>query len=381
MNAFRLLIAFIAVHAGGGLSVATTTASRVEIADAAQPQLAVGPDGRVWLAYGRFTAPAAPATTAGHGHKGHQPQARPGDVFVAVSEDGGTTFQPAVKVASLPGLMLGMRRGPRVVAHGDRLTVTVIAHELLAYTSLDGGRSWSGPTVVNAVPTSAREGLHDLAGAADGRLFVTWLDLRNERMEVWGAGSVDGGRTWSVNERVYRSPDKSVCECCHPSALFDAGGNLAVMWRNSIKGTRDLWLTMRASGATHFSEAVKLGEGTWTLNACPMDGGRIVSLEPGQFAAVWNREGVVYFSPTDGPERALSPGRQPVVLVQPGGPLFVWQQGTGLSLRRGFAHGEAEVFATEGRFPSVASIDQGRGALVAYEQGPAKALRVVVDRL
>src|ERR1700759_2635935 len=35
--------------------------------------------------------------------------------------DGGATFPPAVTVATLPGLMLGMRRGPQLAASGNVL--------------------------------------------------------------------------------------------------------------------------------------------------------------------------------------------------------------------------------------------------------------------
>lgn len=79
------------------------------------------------------------------------------------------------------------------------------------------------------MPASAREGLHDLAGGPSGKLFVTWLDLRNGKMELWDATSVHGGRTWARDEQIYKSPDKSICEGCHPTALFGLDGNLAVM--------------------------------------------------------------------------------------------------------------------------------------------------------
>jgi hypothetical protein len=150
------------------------SAARTEIANAAQPQLFAAADGRVWLVYGQATSGQG-APSAGHDHKaasvdggkqkGHHPPGRAGDVFVACSQDGGATFALSVKVAHVPQLMLGNRRGPRIAADGDRLTVTVIAHELTAFTSNDAGATWSGPITINDVPTSAREGLHDLAGS------------------------------------------------------------------------------------------------------------------------------------------------------------------------------------------------------------------------
>lgn len=364
-----------------GLFVANVSAE-TKIPGAAQPQLAVAADGRLWLAYGRL-APAtnipAPDQADGSGHGGHgQAAPRPdGEIFVARSDDGGATFAPGVKAAQVPRLMLGMRRGPRIAVHGDTLTLTAVGPELVAFRSNDAGRTWTGPVTINDVPTSAREGLHDLTAAPDGRLFVTWLDLRNGKMELWGAESRDGGRTWSGNEQVYRSPDKSICECCHPSAIYDADGNLAVMWRNSIDGCRDLWMATRARGAQAFATARKLGEGTWKLNACPMDGGRIAALGGGRFGAVFQRAGDVFLVTEDGPEKSLGKGKQPVVAMQGKAPLVFWQDGADLVSLNG------KKQANDARFPAIVSLPGQRGTVLAYEQGPAKEKQpgIVIERL
>ena len=357
--------------------------SGVVIGNAAQPQLAVGGDGRIWLAYGQLSqTQEAPADhSAGHGQKGHRSGGRAGDVWVASSSDGGNTFGPGVKVAAVPGLMLGNRRGPRIAAFGDRLTVTVVAHELISFSSTDGGKSWSAPVTINDVPTSAREGLHDLAVAPDGGVFVTWLDLRNGKMELWGAASADAGKTWAANAQIYRSPDKSICECCHPSALFDAAGNLAVMWRNSIDGCRDMWMTTRAKGAAQFAAPRKLGEGTWKLNACPMDGGRILGLGQGRFGAVWQRNGVVFLTREGEPEIELGKGKQPIAVgSKAGAPLIVWQQGTAIVARSQRAADEP-VKLGEGQFPSAVALPNGQGVLVAYERGSKGATSVAIEKL
>jgi hypothetical protein len=377
----RLLFAFCLVAL-----VTAPAVARTVIPDAAQPQLAVASDGRVWLVYGQVEA--APAQSMDHtqhnqgSHGADAAKSRPGGgIFVACSEDGGSTFAPAIKVGTVPGLMLGMRRGPRIAVNGNRLTVTAIGDELFALASSDGGKTWSEPTTVNDAPKSAAEGLHDLACAPDGRLFATWLDIRNGKMELWGAESSDGGKSWAKNEQVYKSPDKSICECCHPSALFDSDGNLAVMWRNSIEGSRDLWMTTRLKGATKFAAAHKLGEGTWKLNACPMDGGRIVALGGGKFGAVWQRAGEVFFTGASGPEIQLGKGKQPVAVANGASPLVLWQEGSDLVLTRALGAAPSKL-ASDARFPVVVTLGQ-RGNLVAYEQGPAKEKQpgVVIERL
>lgn len=320
-----------------------SAASRTEIPDAEQPQLYAASDGTVWLTYGSH-----------------------GAIFVAHSKDNGATFTAGQRVSNSASFMFGMRRGPRIAAHGNHVTVTVMGDELLAFSSTDGGRNWTGPVTINDVPTSAREGLHDLASAPDGRLFVTWLDQRNGPMQLWGTESTDGGRTWAKNQLLYHSPDKSVCECCHPSALFDKDGNLAVMWRNSIAGSRDLWMAVRPKGSSEFLSGTKLGLGTWTINACPMDGGRIIALGGGKFASVWQRAGDIFYALMDGPETRLGNGRQPVAMTRAGLTTVYWQDGTDLvSLEVGSLSPAPTKHAANARFAAAVQI-AGQGVL-AYE--------------
>ena len=46
------------------------------------------------------------------------------------------------------------------------------------------------------------------------------------------------------------------------------------MCRNKLGGSRDLY-TLRLRDGRAAGPAVKQGEGTWKLDACPMDGGGI----------------------------------------------------------------------------------------------------------
>jgi hypothetical protein len=341
--------------ASTGVAKAEAPARRVEFPDAAQPRLALGTQKHVWLAYG----------------SGKQ-------VFAARSVDGGETFAAAVKIMESPDLRLGMRRGPRIAVGPEGVTVTVMTTELLAFHSDDDGRSWSQPVVVNDVPQSAREGLHDVAANGKGELYAAWLDLRNEKMELWGASSRDGGKTWGNNQRIYRSPGGSICECCHPSVLFDADGNLAVMWRNSLNGSRDLWMITRRAGQTEFGSPRKLGEGTWKLAGCPMDGGRLLAFGGGEFGAVWQRAGEIFLVRGESAETRLGAGKQPVAVVIGGEPVVWWQSGAGLVSNEG-----TQSPIRDARFPAMISLSGGDGIVLAYERTMAgeKTTDVVVERL
>ena len=65
--------------------------------------------------------------------------------------------------------------------------------------------------------------------------------------------------------------------------------------------------------------ARKLGEGSWRLNACPMDGGRIVTLGGGDFGAVRQRAAEAFIRRAEGAEMSLGKGKQPVAIHADGG--------------------------------------------------------------
>lgn len=276
---------------------------------AKQPQVAVSEEGTIYVAYG-----------VGNTLK------------VVKSADQGESFSAPATVGEVGALSLGMRRGPRIAATGKSVVVTAVGGaigkgkdgDVLAWRSTDSGATWSGPSRVNSVVGSAREGLHAMAAGPDGRMFCAWLDLRNHRTEIYGAASKDGGKTWEADTLVYRSPERSVCECCHPSVTFSMDGTLTVMWRNQFKGNRDMYLTSSADGGATFDKARKLGRQSWSLNQCPMDGGAVTAMSDGSLSTVWMRDGMVLATTLKDAERPLGPGMQPWCASGPGGLIAVW---------------------------------------------------------
>jgi hypothetical protein len=344
LNAILLIALCQPVALGGeAVSIVTQAAAR-------QPQLAIDATGGVHLVFGAESS-----------------------LFYCRSTDGAKSFSQPVEVAHAKALSLGMRRGPRIAVAKDTVVVTAIAGEVgkgrdgdvLSWRSGDGGRTWQGPVRVNDVTASAREGLHAMAAAADGTLFCTWLDLRNNKSELFSSRSTDGGATWTANELVYRSPSGSVCECCHPSAAFDPQGRLYVMWRNSLEGARDMYVLASEDGGKTFGEAQKLGQGTWPLKACPMDGGMIAvgGKEP---ATVWRRDRQVYLASMTEPERLLGTGEQPWIAATKQGTSVVWlakRPGDLLFVRPG--KNQPTKLAGDARDPVLATRPDGQSPVVA----------------
>lgn len=280
--------------------------SNVEIAEGLQPQLAVSPDGRVHVVFGRDTA-----------------------VFYTNSADG-VTFSPAVKVGELEKLALRMRRGPRVSATNDLVAVTAISHAdgmLHLWVSSDHGKTWDVREPINTTPKSAAEGLHAMAGDGRGLLAVVWQDNREGGMQEWSRVSRDGGMMWGAEARVYASPDGAICPCCHPSVAIGPKGEITAMWRNAIGGMRDMWTATSRDGGESYGVATKLGTGSWKFDGCPMDGGGLI-YNGETVATAWRREGKLFASKGGelGEALLVEKAIQPVVARYGRSVGYAWEQ-------------------------------------------------------
>lgn len=261
-------------------------------------------------------------------------------IQVARSDDGGKSFSAPIVVSSQGKLSLGMHRGPRVAITAQAIVVSAVVGEkgrgadgdLVAWRSTDGGKSWSAPIKVNDVSGAAREGLHSMA-AGDNTLFATWLDLREKGTRLYGSVSHDGGATWSNNMLVYQSPSGTICQCCHPTATVSADGKISVMFRNERDGARDLYVVTSADQGRTFGAAEKLGRGTWMINACPMDGGGLLTTKTGKVVSVWRREKTVYSSGVGTDEVVVGPGKDPALAEGQKGIVFAWTSPTGLQAK------------------------------------------------
>jgi hypothetical protein len=326
------------------LAVATILGAASLVFAGVQPQLAAAGD-QLYLVFGKGDA-----------------------VSVARSTDAGTTFGEPVALPVRGRLALGMRRGPRIAATPRAVLVTAITGvrgggadgDVQLFRSTDGGATWTPALVINDVPGAAREGLHAMAANEAGLVVVAWLDLRAEGTRVYTATSRDHGATWSPDVVAYQSPSGTVCECCHPSVAVDARGRIAVMFRNSLDGNRDMYVVRSSDGRT-FSPAGRLGTESWSLNACPMDGGS-VSLAGNGVVATWRRDDAVFLTTDAVPERKLATGRDPVIAVAGAHQDIAWAGAAGVELLR---DGAAPLPLGAGRFPAVLAFDTR--TVVAWE--------------
>lgn len=312
------------------------------------------------------------------GDKVHVTFAGGESVYLVSSTDGGKSFDSPRRVDEIPGLMAGMHRGPRIAADDRAIVMSAIGSKegnLLAWRSVDGGKSWEGPSTVNDEPKPCREGLHAMAMGPRGQIACVWLDLRQKKTELYCAVSTDGGATWGENRLAYRSPDGFICECCHPSAAYDSSGTLFVMWRNQIAGNRDLYLASSRDDGKTFSPGSKLGTGTWKKDACPMDGGALAVASPGKTVTIWRRDQEVFYTPAgETKELRLGLGEQPTATVTTAGTYLAWvTRRPGSLMVKVPSSGKPIELASGVLDPMLASAPTGTGPVViVWETGKGR---------
>jgi hypothetical protein len=246
-------------------------------------------------------------------------------ILYTSSTDNGKSFASPQLVSVLPGAFSFAMRGPQIASTGAGLVITAptASGDIYSFYKSSNG-AWQRGARINDLDTVAKEGLMALSAGADAA-WAVWLDVRgNQGNKIVGAKTTDGGKTWQKNVLIYASPDGSVCQCCKPSVVLQ-GANVYVMFRNWLNGNRDLYLATSHDGGETFSTANKIGDGTWKLDGCPMDGGAI-AVDGKQVQTVWRREGKIYACEPGSPEKVIGEGRGCTVANLAGKNCYAWSE-------------------------------------------------------
>ncbi len=275
-----------------------------EIGPGEQPQLSADAKGIIRLVYGRE-----------------------GKIFYSTSSDNATSFSKPTLVGEVNEMHLGMTRGPQLASSRDYSIVTAMDKKgnIHSFQLNHKTNKWSRIKNVNDVEGSAPEGLMSVTADESNVFYAVWLDLRRDKSNTIAFSTLAKSGSWSKNRIIYKSPDKTVCECCKPSVAVK-GRNVSLMFRNWIDGSRDLYVINSPDGSVTFGNATKLGNGTWKLNGCPMDGGGILIDKNNIVHTVWQREGVVYYNQQGQPENRIASGRG-CNLFGKETPFMTWQAG------------------------------------------------------
>lgn len=241
-----------------------------------EPNLASGPDGRIYLSW---LEPVDDSTHA-----------------LRFSTLVGDRWSPPRTITQRPDFFVNWADFPSVIALSEqRLAAhwlqksgtTKYAYEVRIAQSADGGRTWSTPVVPHRDGTPTEHGFVSMFALGDS-LGAVWLDGRNfaraakgesaDMMLMMTSVALTGG---TGPERVL---DERVCDCCQTALALAASGPVLV-YRDRLHGEiRDIsvirWVD---SGWT--KPTVVHADG-WKIDACPVNGPAIAAVGE-QVAVAW----------------------------------------------------------------------------------------------
>lgn len=297
-----------------------------------------------------------------------------GDSILYISSKDGISFTSPALIAVLPKLSAAAMRGPQIAAAANGLIVTACTNtgNIYSYKKMASGQ-WSKALKVNDVNETAKEAL--MALSADGlNAYAIWLGVKSPKgQKVYGAKSTDGGKTWAKNVLVYANPEGTVCECCKPSVAVK-GNSVYVMFRNFMDGNRDLYLIKSADGGKSFGQAKKLGNGSWKLNGCPMDGGGLVIDKSGNPETVWRREGKIYAASPGTAEKEIGEGRGCSMETVNNKNIYAWSENGNVTIMKPSG---VKLNLGKGSLPLVKALDNGH--VVCVWENEKQILSTVVQ--
>lgn len=234
--------------------------------------------------------------------------------------------------------------------------------DIYSSASRDGGKSFAAPVKVNDDPKPADHGMHSLAVAADGRVYVAWLDERNvaatpskdmkmnagssghhmeSNRELFLSSSIDGGRSFSPNQRIATD----VCPCCKTNLAVGKDGRVYVSWRQVLSGDyRHISVTSSSDQGKTFAAATIVSNDEWVLKGCPVSGAALSADADGTVRVLWyaggdkgqrgiywseSRDGGKTFSPRQILAASSARGTPVLLLERVDAAAGVWQDGEG----------------------------------------------------
>jgi hypothetical protein len=265
-------------------------------------------------------------------------------IFCSTSADNGVSFSSPVLVGEIPGMHLGMSRGPQIASSDHYTIITAmdkagdihcfrLDNSISRKTAPSGpANTWKALGNVNDLKGSSPEGLMGIAADRKDNFYAVWQDIRTGgKNQIYFSSLAGKADRWSANTVLYQSPDGHVCECCKPN-VYAEGKEVAVMFRNWLGGSRDLYLLRSSDKGRTFAKAQKLGMDTWQLNGCPMDGGGLAIDPSGSIHTVWQRKGYVYYCQPGEQEINIGKGRECSVTLSDRTPILSMQDGDTLEI-------------------------------------------------
>ena len=229
---------------------------------AAESNLAVGPDGRVYLSW---LEPASDSAMA-----------------LRFASFDGKTWNPVRTVRTGRDFFVNWADFPSVAAQANgrlaahwlqRHGASSYAYDVRIATSSDGGATWGMPFAPHKDRSATEKGF--VAMWREGSGFgAVWLDGR--KADRAGPNPKQEMMLFTATFDAKGVPDPEVqldartCDCCQTTAAVASTGPIVAYRDRSLTETRDIYVTRRVRGA--WSEPKPVFADGWVINACPVNG-------------------------------------------------------------------------------------------------------------
>jgi hypothetical protein len=320
-----------------------------------EPNLAVGPDGRVWLTW------IEPAAGGAHA--------------LRIASRQGAGWSTPRTVVERRDFFLNWADFPSLAVLGDReLAVHWLqrsgagkyAYDVRIARSPDGGATWTPGTVPHGDGTESEHGFASLWNEG-GAVAAVWLDGRKYARPEAGAGKetmlvhaiLDSAGRAGAEHRL----DERICDCCQTSVARTSRGAIVVYRDRSDDEVRDIHAVRLVNGV--WTAPAPVHRDGWRIDYCPVNGPAVAAQDE-RVAVAWftasadtarvlvatsGDAGATFGAPVRVDEGAPA-GRVGVVLLPDGSVLASWiertDRGAVVRARRVAADGTLGAPATVG---------------------------------
>ncbi len=232
----------------------------------AEPNVALGPDGRVWLSWIEQTDDSL--------------------AEVRVAAFNGSGWSAPATVVSRRDIMANWADFPsvfatasgRLVAHWlQRSDAAKYAYDVRVSQSADGGLSWSPPKILHRDRGRVEHGFVSLFALAGDSVAAVWLDGRkfaasgeDDEMQLATTTIAPDG---SLGAETFI--DERICDCCQTDAAVTSRGVIVAYRDRSDAEIRDIYV-VRRDGQKWTAPTLVHDDG-WKIPGCPVNGPAIAA--------------------------------------------------------------------------------------------------------
>jgi len=343
-----------------------------------------------------------------------------GDVFVAISRDGGRTFGAPVQVNRNRGeARVSGEIAPRVSITARASAAPIVevtwnakggGTQIKTARSTDGGRTFGPAINLQKLGAAGDRGWEAATTDANGSLHAIWLDhrgLASGGEHAMHKGEHDGVAMAQQSGLYYwgggpeRELFKGVCYCCKTALAIGADGSIYAAWRHVFEGNfRDIAFTASRDGGKTFSPMMRVNQDGWKIDGCPDDGPAMavdrsgvvhlawptVSNDKGVILYATSRDGKTFGKPQQVPTFGTPKASHPQITIDGSGTVVIgWDEVRDGSRSAGIIDVTAKGFGTPqslgkaSMYPVMAAAE--RGLVAAWTSGPANQSEIMVRRI